>query len=79
MKKMLLFLPRLVTFRCWVGCGVRIAQDRVSVNPGPVLSAQNLDTAGGGFNLRDETLNMVFNTRALRGLGVSEPMALTPF
>jgi len=38
-----------------------------------------LDTAGGGFNLRDETLNMVFNTRALRGLGVSEPMALTPF
>ena len=40
--------------------GVRIAQDRVSVNPGPVLSAQNLDTAGGGFNLRDETLNMVF-------------------
>ena len=77
-EKMQLFMPRLVAFRYWVGCGVRIARDRVSVSPGPVLSAQNLDTAlGGGFNLRDDSLNMVFNTRALRVVGVSKSAALT--
>ncbi|MEP5569113.1 MAG: hypothetical protein ABJN62_14840 [Halioglobus sp.] len=62
------------------GGGVEIDQGVVSVNPGLVLRTEELDIAlGGGFSLRDETLNMVFNTRARKGLGISASKALTPY
>lgn len=64
---------------CHAG-GVEIDQGMVSVNPGLVLRTEELDMAlGGGFSLRDESLNMVFNTRARKGLGISASKALTPY
>ena len=62
------------------GGGVEIDQGMVIVNPGLVLRTEELDMAlGGGFSLRDESLNMVFNTRARKGLGISASKALTPY
>lgn len=53
---------------------------RMELAPGVVLRSDKLDTAiGGGVNLKNERLNLVFNTRSRTGVGISASKAVTPF
>ena len=64
---------------CHAG-GLEFDSGLVRINPGVVLRTEGLDIAlGGGFSLRDESLNMVFNTRSRKGLGISASKAVTPY
>jgi AsmA family protein len=60
--------------------GLEFDDGLVTINPGLVLRTEELDIAlGGGLSLRDESFNLVFNTRSRKGLGISASKAVTPY
>ncbi len=57
-----------------------IKDGKVSVNPGFVLRSDKMDTASGGtVNLHNEKLDLTFNTRSRKGIGISAGKAITPY
>ena len=60
--------------------GVVIKDGLATLDPGLVLRTDKIDVAlGGTVDLNTEWLNLVFNTRARSGVGVSASKALTPY
>jgi AsmA family protein len=57
-----------------------ITDGMVELSPGMVLRSDKLDIALGGWvNLDTERLNVVFNTRSRKGVGISASKAVTPY
>jgi hypothetical protein len=64
---------------CHAGA-LAVKDGKVLVAPGMVLRGDKMDIAiAGTVNLHDESLNMGFNTRSRRGLGISASKAITPY
>lgn len=64
---------------CHAGLVV-ITDGLVDINPGAVLRTDKLDIVlGGTVDLHDEQLNLVFNTKARTGTGISASKVVTPY
>jgi len=66
-----------------VVCGAAAASikdGKVSAVPGLVIRTDKMDIASGGeVNLQNERLNLAFNTRSRKGLGISASKMVTPY
>lgn len=52
----------------------------VAIDPGLVMRTDKIDiVTGGGFDLNTEALNISFNTRSRKGIGISPGKAITPY
>ena len=70
---------RYTSVICHAGA-FNIKNGKMSVNPGFVLRSDKMDTASGGtVNLHNETLDLTFNTRSRKGIGISAGKAITPY
>lgn len=57
-----------------------IRDGKVELAPGLVIRTDKMDIASGGtINLHREKLDLVFNTRSRKGLGISASKAITPY
>ena len=64
---------------CHAG-GVTFTDGKAELSPGLVLRTDTIDVAlGGTVDLNTEDLNVVLNTRARTGVGISASKALTPY
>jgi hypothetical protein len=64
---------------CHAGA-LTIVNGRVAAVPGLVVRADKMDVISSGeINLRNEKLNLAFNTRSRKGLGFSASKAVTPY
>ncbi|MEH6584218.1 MAG: hypothetical protein V7754_19965 [Halioglobus sp.] len=64
---------------CHAG-GMHIVDGKVRVDPGLVVRTDKLDMAAGGkVDLHREKLDLAFNTRSRKGLGISASKAITPY
>jgi len=64
---------------CHAGA-MSIRNGNLALEPGVVLRTKKMDIASGGtINLRKESLDLAFNTRSRRGIGISAGKAITPY
>jgi hypothetical protein len=64
---------------CHAGA-MSIKNGTADIVPGLVLRTDKLDMAfGGAIDLHKEKLNLVFNTRSRKGIGISASKAITPY
>jgi uncharacterized protein involved in outer membrane biogenesis len=65
--------------RCHAGAAT-IVDGEMLVSPGLVVRTNKLDIASGGsLNLDSEKLDLAFNTKSRKGLGISASKAITPY
>ncbi|MBV1916169.1 MAG: AsmA family protein [Pseudomonadales bacterium] len=68
-----------IEFVCHAGA-MFIKEGELMLSPGVVVRTKKTDLAfDGEIDLRDEKLNMKFNTRSRTGVGVSASKAITPY
>lgn len=68
-----------INVECQAG-SMTIAEGVINLAPGIALRTHKLDVGlGGTINLGTEALNLVFNTRARKGVGISASKAVTPY
>lgn len=64
---------------CHAG-GMSIKSGKVEIDPGFVVRTKKIDVASGGsINLHNEQLDIGFNTRSRKGIGISAGKAITPY
>ncbi|MEH6591384.1 MAG: hypothetical protein V7746_14080 [Halioglobus sp.] len=67
------------SIRCHAGAAT-IANGTMKLNPGLVIRTGKMDIASGGsLNLNNEKLNLDFNTKSRKGIGISASKAITPY
>jgi AsmA-like C-terminal region len=63
-----------------VAGALRFRDGVVAIDPGLVMRTDKIDiVSGGGLDLNTEALNITFNTRSRRGIGISPGKAITPY
>ena len=63
-----------------VAGGLRFRDGVVAIDPGLVMRTDKIDiVSGGGLDLNTEALNISFNTRSRKGIGISPGKAITPY
>ncbi len=64
---------------CHAGA-MSIGNGKIALEPGVVVRTKKMDMASGGtINLHKENLDLGFNTRSRRGIGISAGKAITPY
>jgi len=64
---------------CHAGA-ITVKDGKMAVAPGLVLRTDKMDVAiGGSIDLHREKLDLVFNTRSRKGIGISAGKAITPY
>ncbi len=62
------------------GGALAVVNGKVSISPGVVAREKRLDfVLGGELDLATEQLNLTFNSRSRKGLGISAGKAITPY